>query len=162
MLTRDEVLDRLDYDETTGTFTYKRRVGRAGKGTVAGHVHKTGYVHIFVDGQRIMAHRLAWFCAYGEMPNKQVDHIDGNRANNAISNLRLCNQSQNQANTKKPASNTSGFKGVSWHRRVGKWGAQIKINGQQKHLGYFHDKKLAGAAYADALVKNFGNFARTE
>jgi hypothetical protein len=161
MLSREALMDRLEYDELTGQFAYKRTVGGRGqKGSLAGSIGSRGYVAIIIDGCRFRAHRLAWLYVHGEWPGDQIDHIDGNRANNAIANLRLCNQSQNNANTKKRVTNTSGFKGVSWHRRYRKWTASIKLSGKQTHLGYFTDKEVAAAAYASALVKNFGEFAR--
>jgi len=162
MVTREEVLDRLTYDEDTGVFTYRRKVGRGSVGSVAGNIGTRGYISIIISGRHYRAHRLAWLCVYGEFPTSDIDHIDGNRTNNARANLRLCTQSQNNANTGKRLNNKSGLKGVCWHSRAGKWGAQIKINGRQKHLGYFVDKYEAAAVYERALVQNYGEFARTE
>jgi hypothetical protein len=77
-------------------------------------------------------------------------------------NLRAATSTQNHANTTKRRNNSSGFKGVFWHRRLSKWFAQITCNGKQRHLGCFADKESAADAYARAARELFGEFARTE
>lgn len=162
MISRDEIASRLSYDPTTGKFTHIKSVGSARRGACAGHLKDRGYVEIGIAGRRYAAHQLAWLLVYGDWPASQIDHVDGNRSNNAISNLRLCDQSLNNANTRKRDCNTSGHKGVAWHRRQSKWVASIKVRGRQKHLGYFDDKRAAASAYADAASRFFGEFARIE
>lgn len=92
----------------------------------------------------------------------QTDHIDGNGLNNQQKNLRICTASQNQMNTGKRKTNTSGFKGVSWDKRNKKWRANIKINGKKIHLGCFDDKLFAYAAYCEACIKYHGEFANLD
>lgn len=97
----------------------------------------------------------------GEMP-REIDHIDGNPANNRIDNLRSATHAQNLANTKRRRDNTSGYKGVRLHKSSGLWNARIKAGDKVHSLGYFKTAELAGAAYADAAAKYFGQFARVE
>ena len=93
--------------------------------------------------------------------NMQVDHIDGDALNNRRSNLRLATALQNGANKKKPAHNTSGFKGVSWHKRDLYWAANIRVGGKLRHLGRFETAEAAHAAYCKASEEFHGEFGRT-
>ena len=121
---------------------------------------KDGYLQIGINGNLYYAHRLVFLMHHSCLP-EQVDHIDGNRANNAIENLRPATPSQNQYNVKKQKNNTSGYKGVTWYKKTGKWKAQIGINGKKKNLGYFDCPKKAYEVYCQAaneLHKEFANF----
>ena len=75
--------------------------------------------------------------------------------------MRLANNSENHANVKRPSTNTSGRKGVTWNKKLGKWQAQIKINGKNKYLGLFEDVDDAHGAYVMAANENFKQFARS-
>lgn len=102
----------------------------------------------------LLLHRLL-------IPNTcMIDHVDGNPLNNQKSNLRACLNSENAKNVGKYTNNTSGFKGVSWHRRVKKFYAQIGNNGQKIYLGYFAKKEDAARAYNEAAKRLHGEFAR--
>ena len=96
----------------------------------------------------------------GKFPIDQVDHINLDKLDNRWVNLREATNSQNQANIHAHITNTSGFKGVSWHRGVQKWRAQIERDGHSCYLGYFDTPEAAAAAYANAAQKHFGEFAR--
>jgi hypothetical protein len=89
-----------------------------------------------------------------------VDHADGNKANNCRLNLRICTRQENQRNTAKHGGTTSRFKGVSFDRRLRKWGAAIQAGGKRIWLGYFTDEAEAARAYDRAAVELFGEFAR--
>ena len=88
-----------------------------------------------------------------------TDHIDRSGLNNQRANLRHCTESQNQYNTSVPNNNTSGFKGVTWHRARQKWQAQIQANGEHIHLGLFKTAEAAAHAYDKAALRLHGNFA---
>lgn len=119
------------------------------KGYLQGWIDgKTQYLHI------IVAKRM------GLDPSKQVDHIDRSPLNNHESNLREATISQNRVNSKIRSDNTSGYIGVSWHKKTKKWQASICFKGKRIYLGLFNDKKDAACAYDKTALKHFGEFAR--
>ena len=89
-----------------------------------------------------------------------IDHIDGDGCNNKFANLRLCSNSENGFNRSLNANNTSGFKGVCWHKRSQKYMAYIKSNYKRIHLGLFDSPELAHMAYCKAAAELYGDFAR--
>lgn len=118
----------------------------------------TGYVRIGLFGKRILAHRLAWLYMTGSLPKEQIDHIDGNRANNKWDNLREANNAQNNRNGGLRVNNTSGFKGVYFNQ--GKWRAQITVDYKVKYLGTFSSAEEGHLAYIAASKKYHGEFGR--
>lgn len=92
----------------------------------------------------------------------EVDHRSGDGLDNRRKNLRLATVAQNRRNQRTGKANTSGIKGVSWHKRVKRWAANITVNGKALHLGYHDTKELARAAYAAASAEHHGEFGRTE
>lgn len=108
----------------------------------------------------LQAHRVAWFLHYGRFPNGELDHIDGDKANNRIENLRVATRSQNTAYRGKTKRNTSGFKGVCWHRRDKRWRASIGSKGRRLDLGSFSTPEEAFEAYKAAAVHHHGEFAK--
>ena len=108
-----------------------------------------------------MTHRLAWMMIHGA-PTADIDHIDGNRTNNRISNLRAATRSENLANARKHAHNTSGAKGVYFDRQRGKYQAHITHQYKYYHLGRFDTFEQAVAARRDAAERMHGKFARHE
>lgn len=155
-LSYERLKQALTYDETTGEFRWRISRQRYKAGSVAGNVAQHGYHRICIDGQSMWSHRLAWLYVYGEHAKGPIDHIDGNRSNNAIANLRVATARQNQTN--KPAkNNSSGLRGVT--RAWGKWRAAIRINGRSAHLGVFDTPEEASAAYMAAAAKYHGEFA---
>lgn len=141
---------------------------RAKKGNLAGSIHlikhKNGreekYWQIKVDGKIYFKHRIIFLMHNGFMPCApyRVDHINGNSLDNCITNLRLATPSQNSTNCKHYANNTSGVKGVSWHKEAKKWAAFIRINKKIKLLGYFDDINDASVARNEAENKYYGEF----
>lgn len=127
-----------------GTYLAARSINRSG----------TIYMHRVIMAQ--MSGRLFL------LREEQVDHIDLNPLNNRRSNLRLASQQQNSANQRKPKSNTSGFKGVSWDKENRKWKAQITHGGANHSLGRFDTPEEAHAAYCKAAEELHGEFARVE
>lgn len=89
----------------------------------------------------------------------QTDHINGNRLDNRRTNLRLCINAENQRNARKRRDNTSGVKGVCWHKCSGRWQARISVDGKKRHLGLFDSRDEAAHAYNKAAVELHGEFA---
>lgn len=151
----------LDYSPETGVFTWRQRASNRIKiGDIAGRASSIGYILVGLRGKRYWAHRLAWFYVHGSWPSQTIDHIDGNKLNNCISNLRLATMPQNIANSKRSKRNTSGYKGVSYDRERGLWRANIKAAGHHKQLGRFSTPEEAHVAYMEAARKYYGEFAR--
>lgn len=146
------------YSPQSGVLLRKIRRGSAPEGAVAGGDNSHGYLVVPVDGRRYMAHCIAWAMHYGQWPTQMLDHIDRNRANNAIANLRVANNELNQGNTKINKRNTSGYRGVSWCSQSGKWTAFIRLNGRNKRLGSFETRLLAAEAYSNVAKQKFGEF----
>jgi hypothetical protein len=119
-----------------------------------------GYVYARLwQGWKIGVHRLAIALESGQWP-EEVDHKNGDRADNKRSNLRVATRRQNEANKPRPRHNTSGFKGVSYVKSRGRWRAYISRNNRQLSLGYHDTPEEASAAYFAAAQKLFGEFAR--
>lgn len=121
-----------------------------------------GYRQGSVFDRMYQAHRVIWAVHYGEWPNGEVDHIDTDRLNNRIANLREATHSENKRNQGIRKSNTSGYKGVSWNSGAKSFCAQIYLEGKRIFLGYHATAEAAHAAYCEAAKKYHGEFARTE
>jgi hypothetical protein len=124
-------------------------------------IHKGGYCGALlyavadIDKKFVRLHRFLM-----DVPkNMQVDHKNHDTVDNREENLRICTVSENMHNSKKPKNNTSGFKGVSWHKVHKKWHAQIYVKNKNIYLGRFTDKIEAAKAYNDAAIKYHGEFA---
>lgn len=158
MITAEEVRALLDYDPDTGVFRWRvPRVGRRA-GSIAGNKNGPGYWQISLNYKRYAGHRLAWLYVHGSWPPAEVDHINMNKTDNRICNLRSATREQNRHNTTLSKRNTSGFKGVSFHRKMGKFQACHR----RKSLGYFSTAEEAHKAYARAAIAVAGEFARLE
>ena len=90
-----------------------------------------------VLGYSLKSHRVVWAIVHGEWPSQHIDHIDGDRSNNRIDNLRDVTHATNHRNVRKKSNNTSGFTGVSWSSKANKWRAHIKVDFRQINLGHF-------------------------
>jgi hypothetical protein len=143
--------ESLYYDPDTGIFTNLKSRGAAKKGSVAGCKDSKGHSQIMLGNKRHQAHRLAWLYVHGNFPEKYIDHINEIKTDNRIVNLRLATCQENHQNQSSPqTNNTSGFRGVTWHKQHRKWMAQIMVNGKHKHLGYFDTAEQASEAYVTA------------
>lgn len=189
-LTPDELRQLLTYDPETGLFTWKPRGAQhfpdAAKMDISERIQKwnsrhaggsaftldksLGYHSTSIFGRKWYAHRAAWAIYHGEIPDRQVDHINGNKADNRIENLRLAYRHENQHNrssvrTKLGKPTSSRWCGVSFYRRKGKWKAGIRSFGAETgsvehHLGYFKCETAAAIAYNTAARRLHGSFAR--
>jgi hypothetical protein len=156
-LTAERLREMLDYAPRTGLFYWRKRRGNMAAGLEAGGFHKR-YLAIRIDGVHHLAHRLAWLYVHGKHPSEEIDHRNGNPADNRIANLRECSHAQNARNVGR-RRNRSGFKGVSPRGR--KWIAQIGLNGRTIYLGLFATAQKAADAYDEAARLYHGEFART-
>ena len=142
-ITQSSLQELLDYDPETGVFVWK--VGSR-RGKVAGFVQSGGYIQICIEGKNYYAHRLAWLYAHGESVPTLLDHMDGDRSNNRVANLRPSSFRQNGENQRAARSdNSTGLLGVS--KKRGKWRAAIKVDGKTRHIGTFDTPEAAHAAY---------------
>ena len=153
--------DVLRYEPDTGKFFWTVvRWRKIRIGDPAGFIAPSGYLEIRYNYQNYRAHRVAWYLHNGEDPKAlQIDHINGDRSDNRISNLRLATPTQNARNMRKRKGTTSIYKGVHWYERKGKWRAQIRANGKENHLGYFATELDAHLAYCAAAARLHGEFA---
>jgi hypothetical protein len=147
MISQSNLIETLDYSPTNGVFTWKVRRNGIQRGSIAGWVSASGHLQITINGKHYYAHRLAWLYVHGYLPSGQIDHINRDKLDNRISNLRDSSHSENQWNVGLKNTNTSGFKGVSYAYRQKKWRAAITTNKKSKHIGYFDTKERASIAY---------------
>lgn len=139
MLTQERLKQVLNYDHETGLFFWKRKVPNVAIGKSAGAIQNKGYIQITIDSHNYLAHRVAWLYVYGEWPKKQIDHINRDKKDNRISNLRDVNNSTNQINIGLRSHNSSGVTGVVKSAKPHKpWAAQIHRNNKKIFLGYFN------------------------
>lgn len=142
------VLDVIDYDAATGVFRWRadRRNG-AKAGDPAGYLDECGYRRIQIDGRTYKAHRLALLIVNGKEPTQQVDHINGDKGDNRLCNLREVSNAENQQNVRKPRSNNkSGVLGVM-RTRGNRYAAHIWSGGAQRYLGTFDSAEMAHQCY---------------
>lgn len=154
---RAQMMEALSYDRETGVFHWKVKRGIKGIG-IAGTPTYCGYVAICFDHKKYQAHRLAWLFEYGRFPSEEIDHIDGNRSNNRIENLREASRTRNSYNS--PARGKSRFKGVYLHSQNGNWIARIKEHRKTFHIGVFQSEEEAARAYDAEARRRQGEFAR--
>ena len=154
-LTQAKLKEVLDYDAETGRFTRisfsgNYAGGSATLGPVISKPDERGYLRIRVGGKKYRAHRLAWLFVYGAFPRQGIDHINGDKLDNRIGNLREANQSENSQNRVARRGTEVGVLGVSVYRKTGKFHAQIRALGKNMHIGYYDTVEDAHAAYCRA------------
>jgi len=164
-LTAQQVRQMLIYNPGNGLLFWRRRADYPKSwnarfaGKQAGNVTDHGYMRVRLNKRSYRAHRLAWLYVYGEWPDGEIDHINGDTLDNRIENLRVASHAENGRNRGANKNNTSGFKGVYWNRLAGKWVAQTKVNRQQIYLGTYETPEDAHAAYCRAVDVLHGDFA---
>lgn len=158
-VTPERVRELLSYSPDAGEFVWTELAYSRFRGRRAG-CHKFGYRVIRIDGTAYFAHRLAWLHVFGRWPGDVLDHVNGDKADNRICNLREATPGQNAVNSKARAS-ASGIKGVyRAAKAVGKWRAEFRANGKFYFLGEFWTKDEAARVYAEAFRSVHGEFAR--
>jgi hypothetical protein len=146
------------FEYIEGSLYWKSNYRKSRIGKKAGVPHSKGYVQVGYKSNIYMEHRLIFLLHYGYTP-KFIDHINNNKSDNKICNLREANLSQNGHNMKTPKRNTSGIKGVTWRDSCKNWRVQISINGKNTFIGSYKDIQLAKTAIEQARIKYHGEFA---
>ena len=141
MIDYENLRKLLDYDPNTGIFTNKIKRGKVLPGSMAGSKHNAGYLTIRIHGKAYLSHRLAWLYMYGVWPEKTIDHINGDKADNRIVNLREATNEENNRNKNAYTNNTSGFKGVYFYKHLGSWIGHVCVL----------DKRYSTASYKTAI-----------
>lgn len=162
-VTSERLKEILDYEAETGKLIWKvTRNQFVHKGDTAGSVRKDGYLDVCFDGKHYLAHRLIWCYFHGSWSKKYIDHIDGDRLNNRITNLREVSKSQNGFNRPKTKANSSGHKGVSiiTKKKTNKpFVASSTLNGKHIWLGQYATIEEAIEAYRVFVEQNHGEYA---
>jgi hypothetical protein len=153
----------LRYDAKVGKFYWlvdwqkPRAMIGCEAGSVVGEYHR-----ISINYNKYLTHRLAWFYVHGVWPKDQIDHINGNKTDNKIANLRCADSSENQSNTApRKAKKSKWPKGVSFYPDRGLWRSGIKKNGKSYFLGHYDCPAAAHLAYVIAADEHHGDFARS-
>jgi HNH endonuclease len=152
-LTQQRANELLAYCKESGSLTRKVSLSRSVKvGDAAGFSHPTKkYISLYIDGKRYKAHRVVWLMHHGEWPKQQLDHINGDKTDNRLENLRDVSCSVNAQNKRTVSiKNTSGLLGVSWMKAANKYRAQLQVSGKPLYLGLFESKEAAHDAYLKA------------
>lgn len=150
-LTKDYLHEIFEYKDGN---LYKLKNGKK-----VGSNHIKGYQHTKINGKQYLLHRLIYMMFNGYFP-KEIDHINGNRSDNHIENLRPAIGGQNQQNSKIRKDNKSGAKNVYWFKELKKWKVDIRFNGKRNYIGVFEDLELAELVAQEARDKYHGKFAR--
>ena len=158
----EKMREYIKYDPDSGLMTWQKVLSNRGVvGSECGsNLDDKGYKRVCFMGKQYRAHRVAWALYYGKEPTDQIDHINGNRVDNRICNLRLATNTENSRNAGLSKNNTSGFTGVTWHKRCNKWVAQITVNRKNHNLGLYADKNEAIKVRKEAEKRHFGQFIR--
>lgn len=157
-LTAERARALLDYDPGTGVLTWKahpkvkHHINTRLLGAEAGAVGTLGYRLISVDKERLNAHRVIWLMVHGHWPEGEIDHINGDRADNRLVNLRDVPRAENRKNMCMRSDNTSGVVGVYWYKN--RWVADIRVNGKTIYLGRYQNIEDATRARKQAEARH--------
>ena len=167
-LTAEIARELLHYEPETGKLYWKERgpeyfkdarsmnswnAKYANKAALS-YKDRNGYMVGAIFGRLFRAHRVIYLIAYGEFPSKETDHINGDRSDNRLANLREVSESENRRNRGKYSNNTSGVTGVYWKKGANKWSAYIRTKGKPHHLGYFSFFEEAVKARKQAEIEH--------
>lgn len=154
MISQADLKDILHYDPFSGKLTWRtNRTVTARQGQEAGCIHSNGYRYVIINRKQYLAHRLIWLYQYGFWPENEIDHANGIKNDNRLSNLRAATRFDNARNVKK---RRSGLKGVQPN------GNGWRVTFQQKYAGQFPTEEEAHAHYCLLAKAKFGEFWRPE
>jgi len=162
MITVSRILELCDVDLVAGTMRWKKIEGKVNPyaNKLLGTLNDSGYLVARIDGRLHRVHRLIAMVGGMDVNDEiEIDHINGDRKDNRISNLRLASRKENGRNTKRPKTNSSGVKGVDFHSS-GLWRARVKIAGKDVLVGYFNNLDEAAKARREFVERLHGQFAR--
>lgn len=159
-MTQQRLRELVRYDPDTGVL-YREKVtgGKVKVGDVVGSSHSEGYIECCIGTVKDYAHRFIWLYVYGHWPRGTIDHINRNRSDNRLCNLREATYTENNHNKSISKNNTSGCPGVYWSERDGKHRVQITIQRKNIYIGSFKCKEEAIAARKAAESKYYSTFA---
>ena len=157
-MNQEKLKSLVDYVDNT--LKWKHTKGRKNAGQEIGTRHCKGYRQAQIEGKRYLVHRLVFLYHHGRMPDTMIDHIDGNRLNNSINNLRECDRAENGYNSRKRKDNTSGYKNVSWSKATKKWTVRMSKDKKYQVVGYFDTIESAILAAKEARDELHGAFAK--
>jgi hypothetical protein len=156
-LTQEILLKAFEYKD--GNLYWKNPTSRSVKAGDEVGCNNNGYRLARVKGKYIQTHRAIFLMHFGYLP-EIIDHIDGNKSNNKIENLRAATKAQNAWNSKIASNNKSGIRGVSWNKQTSKWKVAINVDGRAIHLGRFSNIKDAQKVIESARIQYHGKYAR--
>ena len=156
----DQITTHELFEYKDGDLYWKNSMRPSYNGKLAGYDYKDGYKKITIKNKQYYVHRIIYLMQHGFMP-KIVDHIDGNKKNNKIENLREANSSQNAMNCVENQRNTSGYRNVSYNKNRNNWSVYIRINKKTNFFGSYDDVELAGLVAEEARNKYQGEFFST-
>lgn len=151
ILSADRLREVAKFNPDTGVFIRIESVANIHAGSVMGCAAKNGYLRARVDGTLYYIHRLAWLYMNGSWPDSEIDHKDGDRANNRWVNLRSANRAENKQNISSKTFNLSGVRNVYHDKKSGKWQVKIMKGYKSKSFGYF--KTIEEASNAAFMAK---------
>lgn len=162
---QDTLRALFDYDADTGVLTWRAvKFSRIPSGTEAGCIDREGvkgYRKVRINYVRYYVHRVIWCWMYGEIPSgTEIDHLNGVKSDNRLSNLRAATSEQNKWNRAATRTSKTGLKGATLHKPTGLYASTIKKNGKRHHLGYFKTAEEAHEAYQKAAAELHGEFAK--
>jgi hypothetical protein len=156
-MTDRELKELFDYADGKLFWKVDRRANKV-KGAEAGRIASSGYRQITINGVLYRTHRLIWLFHHGFLPDF-IDHINGNKLDNRIENLRPASKTENNRNAKLRQDSKSQVKGVSWSKEVKKWRVQVWACGKQRDFGCYEDIEFAELVAIEARNKYHGEFA---
>lgn len=147
------------FEYRNGELFYKVNHFRKNAGKKVGTKKPDGCLHVSIKGKSYLLHRVIFMMKHGYLP-EQIDHIDGNRSNNQIENLRPATHSQNSQNAKTRVDSLNGNKNITYNKKHNKWRVRVQANNKRLYIGSFGDFELAELVAVEARNKYHGQFAR--